>query len=458
LAKKKKSAASAAPVPSTFNPAAFRRGEEASMAALPTPAAPKPEAAESPSLINLQPTGDPNKAAIQEEFTSFYNKINEELSKSEKELTDLIAQIEAEALDAERLADEAAKAAAQAEKEVEAGDIAMEKGNIFFKQAFYADPEATFEDLGTASKKIVSTGLFGGNAALTAAFSALSAVGVEGLLDVMNRIRTEYPDISAEDALTLLKFDKRYNEPYLKRFEGNRKRMIAGLAPLDDQTYLANEAAYNKIFTTYGLKQFANRDKYANFIGNDVSPDEVAERVQIVFNRVNNAMPQVSKALLQFYPELTTQDLMAYTLDPVNQLPIIQRKIQAAEIGGAALAQNLSTSLADTTFTGAQAAPYTNVTRGTIGVTAMQQAGATAESAAKASAFVADILQPAEKLSAIYGDRLAQYGQKEAEQEAYLASVEAKKKREALVAVERAAFQGQPGYMKSQRRAAGGLI
>ena len=458
MAKKKKSKSSNAPVPSSFNPAAFRRGEEASMAALPTPVAPKPEAAESPSLINLQPTGDPNKAAIQEEFTSFYNRVNEELSKSEKELTDLIAQIEAEAIDAERIADEAAKLAAQAEADVQAGDIAKKAGDELFTQAFYSDPASVFSELGTTTQNIVKGGLFGGNAALTAAFSALSAIGVEGLLDVMNRIRAEYPDISAEDALTLVKFDKRYNEPYLRRFEGNRKRMVAGLAPLDDKTYLANEAAYGKIFEAYGLKQFANRERYANFIGSDIAPDEVAERVQLVFNRVNNAMPQVSKALLQFYPELTTQDLMAYSLDPVNQLPALQRKIQAAEIGGAALAQNLRTSLTPTTFTGEGAAPFTNVARGTIGVEAMQKAGATAETAAKASAFVADVLQPAEKISAIYGDRLAQYGQQQAEQEAFLSSVEAKKRREALAAAERAAFQGEAGMLRSQRRAVGGLI
>jgi len=419
--------------------------------------APTPVSAPASAPATVE-AGDPAKAALLEEITTSFSAIDEALSKSEKELTDLIAQIEADAIEAERLADEAAKLAAQAEAEVKAGDIAMEKGNVLFKQAFYSDPTATFEGLGTSSKKIVSSGMFDGNAALTAAFSALAAIGVEGLLDVMNRIRAEYPDISAEDALTLVKFDKRYNEPYLKRFEGNRKRMIAGLAPLDDKTYLANEAAYGKIFTSYGLKQFANREKYANFIGSDIAPDEVAERVQLVYNRVNNAMPQVSKALLQFYPELTTQDLMAYSLDPVNQLPAIQRKITAAEIGGAALAQNLRTSLTPTTFTGAQAAPFTNVVRGTIGVETMQKAGADAETAAKASAFVADVLAPVEKVSAIYGNRLAQYGQAEAEQEAYLASVEAKKKREALAAAERSAFQGEAGMLRSQRRAVGGLI
>jgi hypothetical protein len=300
--------------------------------------------------------------------------------------------------------------------------------------------------------------MFDGNAAFTALFSSLSSLGLEGLVDVLNNIRSAYPDINSEDALLLLKYDKRYNEPYLKRFEGNRKRMAAGLAPLDDATYLSNEAAYAKIFTSYGLKQFANRERYANFIGSDIAPDEVAARVQVVYDRVNNAMPQVSKALLQFYPELTTQDLMAYTLDPVNQLPVLQRKIQAAEIGGAALAQSLGTSLQATTFTGAQAAPYSNVTRGTIGVETMLKAGTDAAQAAKAAAYVADVLPVSEKLSSIYANGYGQYGQVQAEQEAYLGSVEAKKTREALVGRERAEFSGTAGMLKSQRRAVGGLI
>ena len=319
--------------------------------------------------------------------------------------------------------------------------------------AFNLDQTVTFSQLSPNKQANVSKGMFDGNAAFTALFSSLSALGLEGLVDVLNNIRTLYPDINSEDALLLLKYDKRYNEPYLKRFEGNRKRMAAGLAPLDDATYLSNEAAYKKIFESYGLKQFANKERYANFIGSDIAPDEVAARVQLVYDRVQGALPQVSKALLQFYPELTTQDLMAYTLDPANQLPVIQRKIQAAEIGGAALAQNLGTSLQATTFTGAQAAPYTNVKRGTIGVETMLKAGTDAAEAAKASAYIADVLPVSEKLSSIYAGGYQQYGQLQAEQEAYLGSIEAKKAREALVGRERAEFSGQAGMLKSQSRA-----
>ena len=393
------------------------------------------------------------RAAIAAETIRLTTSVDEAITKAEEDLAKIIAQAEADIEEAERLAAEAKAAQELAEKQIAEAKVLEAEALAGEVTAFNLDPTVTFSELPPNKQANVSKGMFDGNAAFTALFSSLSALGLEGLVDVLNNIRTLYPDINSEDALLLLKYDKRYNEPYLKRFEGNRKRMAAGLAPLDDATYLSNEAAYKKIFESYGLKQFANKERYANFIGSDIAPDEVAARVQLVYDRVQGALPQVSKALLQFYPELTTQDLMAYTLDPVNQLPVIQRKIQAAEIGGAALAQNLGTSLQATTFTGAQAAPYSNVTRGTIGVETMLKAGTDAAEAAKASAYIADVLPVSEKLSSIYADGYQQYGQLQAEQEAYLGSIEAKKAREALVGRERAEFSAAPGMLKSQSRA-----
>ena len=400
---------------------------------------------------------DPIKAAIAAETIRLRASVDEAITKEEEELAKIIAQAEADIEEAERLAAEAKAAQELAEKQLAEAKALETEALAGEVTAFNLDPTVTFSQLSPNKQANVSKGMFGGNAAFTALFSSLSALGLEGLVDVLDNIRTLYPEIDSQDALLLLKYDKRYNEPYLKRFEGNRKRMAAGLAPLDDATYLSNEAAYKKIFESYGLKQFANKERYANFIGSDIAPDEVAARVQLVYDRVQGALPQVSKALLQFYPELTTQDLMAYTLDPVNQLPAIQRKIQAAEIGGAALAQNLGTSLQAAEFTGAQAAPYTNVKRGTIGVETMLKAGTDAAEAAKASAYIADVLPVSEKLSSIYAGGYQQYGQLQAEQEAYLGSIEAKKAREALVGRERAEFSGQAGMLKSQRRATGGL-
>jgi hypothetical protein len=413
-----------------------------------------------PEVTKASEVVDPIKRAIAQETEKLASQaisFEAEFNIAMADINAIIAQAEADAADAEALAEAAAKAAAEGEKQVSEGDKLVAQAEKEYTTAFNLDPNASFSTLTKTQQSFVSKGMFDGNAAFTALFASLAAIGLEGMVDVISKIRNDYPDISSEDALLLLKYDKRYNEPYLARFSGNKIRMANGLAPLDDATYLSNEAAYKKIFDSYGLKQFTNREKYANFIGGDISPDEVAARVQLVYDRVNGAMPQVSRALLQFYPELTTQDLMAYSLDPVNQLPALQRKIQAAEIGGAALAQNLGTSLQATTFTNAPGAP-TNVTRGTIGVETMLRAGTDAAAAEKAAAYVADVLPVSEKLSSIYANGYKQYGQVQAEQEAYLGSIEAKRAREALIGREKAEFSGAPGILKSQRRVTGGLI
>lgn len=280
-------------------------------------------------------------------------------------------------------------------------------------------------------------------AALDAILASLAAIGVEGLAAVMSQIREEYPDISSEDALLLLKFDSRYNKPYMTRFSGNKMRMDAGFAPLDDKEYLANEAAFSKIFTAYGIeKQFANRAEYARQIGNRVAPQELAERVSLGYDRLTKGATETLKAVTTLFPELTDKDLLAYAIDPVNQLPAITRKVQAAEIGGAALAQNLTIGLttAPTTTSG-----YTNVARRGLTVDELLAQGVDLQTARRGFAKVAEVLPTAEKLSAIYGGTMQQYGREEAEQEQFKGLASARRKREELTQREIDAFSGETG-------------
>lgn len=292
------------------------------------------------------------------------------------------------------------------------------------------------------------------NAGIAAAIAALQAVGVEGLTSVMEEIRKLYPDISSEDALMLLKYDKRFNNPYLTRFAGNKMLMDAGFAPMDDKEYLATEKAFDKIFTSYGLKQFNTRDRFGKLIGSRISADELAARVSTAYDRVIKGAAETRNAITQLYPELTNADLVAYAIDPVNQLPALQRKVQAAEIGGAALAQNLSIGL--------QAAPtgttgFTNVQRTGMGVEQLMEQGVDLETARRGFANVAEVLPTAEKLSALYGARMDQYGRLQAEQEQFQGLASAKRARERLTAEEEAQFRGSAGRARITRDIGGAI-
>lgn len=410
---------------------------------------------ETPANPVLQdyPIVDPRKQEIAAETTQLSIDLETAFSQAQADIDAIMAENAAEdaMAAAERAAAEAAALTALAE-----ADVLKEEGDKLFAQAFAADPFSTYTSLPPSLQTVVNTQMGDeSNAALMAAFGVLSSVGVEGLMGAIDEIRKLYPKISSDDALLLLKYDKRFNEPYLKRFEGNRLRMQNGLPPIDDAEYLANELAYEKTFKSYGLNQFANRAYYAKLMGEGQPPADVATKISLGFDKIINGPAEARNALTKFFG---ITDIVAYGLDPKTMLPQMKQKVLAAQIGGQALAQGLGTSLEATTFTGAEAAPYTNVQRGTIGVNAMMAAGTTEANAEKLAADVARVLPTAEKLSSIYAKGYKQYGQLEAEKDIYLSNVQAERAKEALKAREIAEFSGESGVLKSQRRAAGGLI
>lgn len=201
----------------------------------------------------------------------------------------------------------------------------------------------------------------------------LTSYGMEGIGAVIKKIRAENPEIGQDDLLFLLKNDTRYNGEYLARFAGNAILKAKGLPTVSDEYYLKAEREYEKIFKAYGVNNLANRSYYAQLIGNTMDADDVSKRVDMAY-KVYKGNPAVKNAFNTFYGTVTDGDVVAAMLDPGTQVPLLQKKITVAEIGGAALQQNLSTSLAKAQefealgITGAQAqAGYTTIAQGLTG-------------------------------------------------------------------------------------------
>lgn len=272
--------------------------------------------------------------------------------------------------------------------------------------------------------------------------SLLSSYGIDKISNMVDKVIADFPEADGDEVLNLLRYDSRYNAPYLARFSGNATRLKNKMPLLDEATYLQQEVGYAKIFKSYGLKTMANTDWYAKLIAADVSIDEAATRVSLAYDRVLKADPATRNSFTKFFPMLSNQDLVAAMLDPEEQLPALERKVQAAEIGGAALRQGLASELKDTTTTSSM---YKNVQAGTIGAETLETAGVSATTATKSYGTIATELPTMEKLSSIYGSTMEQYGQKEAEQAELLGLASAKRKKEALTARERAQFEGSAG-------------
>ena len=230
---------------------------------------------------------------------------------------------------------------------------------------------------------------------------------------------------ASEDTIAL---QLQETEEYKQRFIGNEERIKKGLKVLDPGTYLGLEDRYRQIIRAYGLKQFDNDSYVTQFISNDVSPEELSSRVVNAVQRVQNADPAVSAMLRQYY-NIGATDMVAYVLDPNNQLPKIERQISAAEIGVAAGRQGL-----------------------TAGVNVAEQLaaqGVTQAEAQRGYSTIADILPQATKLSQIYTGVLDQYNQGEAEQEVFNSLASAQRKRRALTEREIASFSGTSGLSKT---------
>jgi hypothetical protein len=278
----------------------------------------------------------------------------------------------------------------------------------------------------------------------------LESYNITGLASVLESIRKEYPEASSDDLLTLLQFDSRYNAKFNERFSANATRQKAGMSVLSPADYLAMEQGYKKTLDAYGLTTFQNQTYYDKFIANDLAVTEVADRISLAYDRVMNDT-SINKAFKDFYPSLTTTDIVSGMLDPTNQFPALERKVKAAEIGGAALRQGLSASELATTAT--TSSNYSNVNTSTLGADVLGQQGVTKAAAEAGYANIAAELPTAEKLSSIYGNQTEQYGRLQAEQAQFQGLASAKRAKQNLINLELGTFGGSSGRYQNKTTA-----
>jgi hypothetical protein len=246
-----------------------------------------------------------------------------------------------------------------------------------------------------------------------------------GLSGLASKIKDLAIDGATEATITL---GLQATDEYKQRFSANDIRIKNGLSVLQPAEYLNLEDGYRQVLRSYGLTAFDNDAYVQQFISNDVSPTELSNRVVTAVQRVQNADPAVAKQLKDYYG-IGAADMVAYVLDPQQQFQKIQRQVAAAEIGVAAAKQGLTAGVGVAEQLAAQ--------------------GVTQAEAQKGYSTIADILPTAEKLSAIYGETTAKYGQSQAEQEVFNSLASAQRARQKLTSLELAQFGGQSGLSKT---------
>lgn len=149
--------------------------------------------------------------------------------------------------------------------------------------------------------------------------------------------------------------------------------------------YIEIERSYQQVLTSYGLGDIANRDTFADLIGNDVSPYEVQERVVKVYDKINNADDLLKTQLSTYFPTLGASDFAKALLTgntPQDMAAELQRKVSRAEISAEMSRFNLGVRQ-----------PLAQE---------LETLGVTREQARTGFGKIAEQLQPAEKLAQIY--------------------------------------------------------
>jgi hypothetical protein len=109
-----------------------------------------------------------------------------------------------------------------------------------------------------------------------------------------------------------------------------------GMSYINEGQIIALEDTYRQIFTSAGLpEQYWERSDLHDLIANDVSPQEVSDRVSLAEDAINNADPQYVRSFRDFYG-IKKKDLIGYMLNREKGVQLLQEQVAAAEIGAEA--------------------------------------------------------------------------------------------------------------------------
>lgn len=240
-----------------------------------------------------------------------------------------------------------------------------------------------------------------------------------GLGSLVNSIFNFVKQGYSQDTITLL---LQQTPEYQQRFAGNEIRKKNGLSVLSPAEYLATEASYYQVVKSAGLPSnfYDQPSDWVQWIGNDVSPSEVQSRVQMAQTATEQAPADLVQALGQM--GVPKQSLVAYFLDDTKALPMLQTQFNAAQIGAAALRNNLVMDPGR--------------------AKAMANMGISVDQANSAYQQIGETLPTLEELGRVYNQ---DYTQQTAENALLMGSGSAQFQTQQLESQEKAAFSGNAG-------------
>ena len=136
-------------------------------------------------------------------------------------------------------------------------------------------------------------------------------------------------DMMLQDGKTPPKFNDRFRGI----FELDKKRDSGQAVYVPTiAEYVSGEEEYTRLVTKFGMSTLGTRDNYATIVANDVSIDEVKDRIAIASQRVSALDSATMEQLRVEFPNLQQSDLVQAILNKETPQDL-QNRITRAEIG-----------------------------------------------------------------------------------------------------------------------------
>lgn len=152
--------------------------------------------------------------------------------------------------------------------------------------------------------------------------------------DVVNSVwRFAQENPSLVNNTDLLLGSARETETYKARFAGNAARKAKGLPELSPSAYLQYENAYRNTLRSAGMPVgFYDSEKdLASFIGQDVDPSELNDRLNMGYRAISQADPALVAEAKRLYG-IDEGSLAAFFLDPEKAQDLVLRQARATQI------------------------------------------------------------------------------------------------------------------------------
>lgn len=108
--------------------------------------------------------------------------------------------------------------------------------------------------------------------------------------------------------------------------------------------FLSTKTTYENTLNKYGLSDVASESDLEQMIANNVSPQEMTDRISTAFDAVKNADEDLKAQLKQQYPNLSDKDIVAGLLKGPNGVDEINRRIEIAGIAAEQKRFNMGTA------------------------------------------------------------------------------------------------------------------